>query len=114
MQGEPFVSGGIAAGERETLEGRKQEFNLRLVTAARTSGAYLADAQVKVFDASGETLLVTRLDGPWLLIELKPGDYTVDVTFAGQTLRKSTTIRAGEHREMNLYFDVPTEAEPRG
>lgn len=113
-QNEPFVTGEIAAGEREALERHTQEFNLRIVTAARRSGAYLADAQVKVLGKSGEILLDTRLDGPWLLVELNPGDYTVDATLAGQTVRKSTTIRAGEQREMDFYFDLPTELEPQG
>jgi hypothetical protein len=105
-QDERFLSGGIALGERAALESRRNDFNLRVLTAAKGSGEYLANTEVKIVDKSGRIVLNTRLDGPWLLVNLKPGEYTVDAWYAGQRVQKSTTIHPNEHLEMNLYFDV--------
>ncbi len=113
-QDERFVSGGVAVGERDALEKRRTDFNLWVVTAAKRSGAFLVDAEVKVIDMSGETVVDTKLDGPWLLVDLKPGEYTVEARYAGQSLRKSTTVHAGARRKMNLYFDVGADVLPPG
>ncbi len=113
-QGERFVSGGIATGERDALEQRRQEdFNLWVVTAAKGSGQFLAGVDVRITGPSGKPVLDTTLDGPWLLVDLEPGQYTVEASHDGQSVQKSTTIAAGDHREMNFYFDVKADVLPR-
>ena len=113
-QGEPYVSGGIALGEREALEQRRAAFSLWIATAAKKTGSYLADARVIVTDEAGKTVLDTKLDGPWLLVNLKPGRYTVEASLRKQTQRKTTTIHPGDHHEMLFYFDLEVETLPPG
>lgn len=113
-QGEPYVSGGVAFGESAALDKRRADFSLWVVTAAKKTGSYLAEAQVKITDASGKTVLDTKLDGPWLLVDLKLGRYTVEASFGNQTQRKTTTIHKGDHHEMMFYFDVEVETLPKG
>ena len=109
-QSEPYVSGGIALGEREALERRRADFSLWIATAAKKSGSYLADVRIKIADAAGKAVLDVRLDGPWLLVDLKPGRYTVDASFHDQSQRKTTSInRKGDHREMLFYYEVEAE-----
>ena len=114
VQGETYVSGGIALGERDALEQRRTDFSLWVATAAKKTGAYLAGVRVKIIDENGATVLDTALDGPWLLVNLKPGRYTADASFRQQTQRKTTTIRQGDHREMLFYFDFEVETLPPG
>lgn len=113
-QGEAYASGGIAAGEREAMDKRRANFNFWLVTAAKKTGSYLADAKVRITDAAGKTVLDTRLDGPWLLANLKLGKYKVEATVGKQTQSKATTIHQGDHHEMMFYFDVEVETLPKG
>ena len=113
-QGESYVSGGVARGESATLDQRRADFSLRVVTAAKKTGSYLADAQVKITDASGNTVIDTKLDGPLLLVNLKLGRYTVETRFDQQIQRKTTTIHKGDHHEMLFYFDVVVETLPKG
>lgn len=111
-QGEPYVSGGVALEEREALNARRADFSLWLATAAKKTGSYLADVRVKVADANGKTVLEAKLDGPWLLVNLQPGRYTVEASFRRQTLRKTTTIPKGGRRELLFYFDLEVETLP--
>lgn len=113
-QGEPYVSGGVALGEKEALKERRPDFSLWVVTAAKKSGSFLADARVKITDEAGKTVLDTKLDGPWLLVNLKVGKYKVDASFGKQTLEKTTNIQKGDHHEMLFYFDVEVETLPKG
>ena len=113
MQGEPYVSGGVALGEREALDARRADFSLWVATAAKKTGSYLADARVKISDQAGKPVLDALLDGPWLLVSLKPGRYSVEASFGGQTQSKLTDIRAGDHHEMLFYFELEVQTLPR-
>lgn len=113
-QGGPYVSGGIALGERAALERVREEHNLWIATAAKKTGAYLADVRVTITDEAGNTVLGTRLDGPWLLVKLKLGSYKVDARFGNQAQQKTTTIHPGDRHEMIFYFDHEVETLPKG
>ena len=113
-QGEPWSSGGIGSGELEALEKQRGNFSLRILTAARGSGAFLADALVKITDASGRTVLETRADGPWTYVNLKVGDYRVAVTYKTETRQQATKIHAGDRRELFFYFDEAVDRLPKG
>ena len=114
-QGENYVAGGVALDEREALGKQRAQFSLWVATAAKKTGSYLSDVAIKISDAAGKTVLDTKLDGPWLLVELQPGRYTVDASFGNQSQRKLTTInKKGDHREMLFYFDLPVETLPAG
>jgi hypothetical protein len=113
LAGRPFVSGGVTQDERDALSALRSRYALEVVTAARGSGAYLAGVHVTVIGENGRKLLDTALDGPWLLVDLAPGRYTVDATLGGQAQSRTVTIPAGGRREAYFYFDVEAEVVPR-
>lgn len=113
-QGRPYVSGGVALGERDALDRQRAGHSLWVATAAKRSGAYLADVRVRIRDSAGATVLDTRLDGPWLLVTLGLGRYQVEASFGGHTQEKTTTIHAADHHEMLFYFDFDVEQLPKG
>jgi len=113
-QGEAWISGGIGSSELELLDKRRGDFSLRILTAAKGSGAYLADALVKVTDAAGRTVLETRADGPWLYVNLKQGDYRVLVTYKSESRQQATRIHASDRHELFFYFDEAVERLPKG
>lgn len=65
-------SGGISEEERATApdEGIKLVFFIR-------SGNFLADIKVSVKDQSGQELVNTVSTGPWLILALPDGNYSV-------------------------------------
>jgi hypothetical protein len=111
-QGRNYVSGGVSAEELVALHERREAFSLWLVTAAKRSGAHLADVQLRIVDAERRTVFDAKLDGPWLFIDLAPGRYNIEAQFAGQTRRAMTTIHAGDHHQAFFYFDVADEVGP--
>ena len=113
-QGEPYLTGGVGAAELEDLEKQRQRFSLRVLTASKGSGAYLADAVIKITDGSGKTVLDTTADGPWLYVNLKPGDYKVTATYKTQVRQQATKIQANDRREIFFYFDEAIERLPKG
>ena len=108
-----YVSGGVAEVEEEDLVAQRKNFSFWLTTASKGSGAFLADARVRILDGRTRQLVLEHtLDGPWLFVNLPPGPYRVEATYREsadskeQTLRRLTTIQKGSLRQMLLYFDT--------
>ncbi len=111
--GGPFVSGGIGEGEIARLEAQRDKHSLWVITAARRSGAYLADVQVRITDAKKAVVFDRTLDGPWLLVDLPLGRYEVEASHKGERYSRPTTIHAGDHHQMIFYFDVAADVLPK-
>lgn len=102
-----YLSGGVGLDELEELAGRAKKFNLKVVTAAERSGAFLADVRVKVIGAGdAQVLLDTTMDGPWLLAQLPPGKYVLEATFEGKTFTKTIAIPNTGLRDVYFYWRV--------
>lgn len=113
IQGEPFVSGGVSADERESLQKARTKYALFVQTAAK-AGPFLADVEVRITDKAGKPVLETKLDGPWLLVNLKLGEYKVTANYAGKTQEKWTNIHRGNNHEMVFYFDEKVDTLKKG
>lgn len=108
------ISGGVGETERNSLLGNQERYSFWLTVAAKSTGAYLSDVHVRISDAVSRTpVLECRMDGPWLFANLPTGRYEVQARYREvegrpeQILKKTTTIRQGEHRQLVLYFDIP-------
>jgi hypothetical protein len=109
-----WVSGGVGTDEREEMLLALPDHNLKLLTAAQGSGAFLAGVRVVVRAAGGWTVLDTSLEGPWLFARLPPGRYDLVATWGGQSQARSFTIPASGRRELFLYWAAPVEMLPKG
>ena len=112
----PHRSGGVSVEDFAELRSQASDYNLKLVLAARGSGAYLADVDVTVRSLpSREVVLEHRTDGPQLLAALPAGRYEVTASFADvlsgarDTLTRVIQVpRSGLVRSV-MYFDTGDE-----
>ena len=111
--GGAYVSGGIGEGEIAALEAQRDKYSLWVITAAKVSGAYLADVRVRITDAKKAVVLDHTMAGPWLLVDLPLGRYEVEASYQGQSLTRPTTIHAGDRHQIVFYFDVPADVLPK-
>jgi hypothetical protein len=102
-----WVSGGVGIDEREEMVMALPDHNLKVLTAADKSGAFLSAVQVVVRDAAGRTVLETSLDGPWLLARLPPGRYELVAIYDGRSQTPTFTVPASGRREIFLYWAAP-------
>jgi len=110
-----WVSGGVSADERDEMIMALPDHNLKVLTAAEKSGAFLAAAQVVLRDAGGRTVLETSLDGPLLLARLPPGRYELVATVGGKSQTRTFAVPASGRREIFLYWAAPdVETLPKG
>jgi hypothetical protein len=112
-QGWTFLEGGVGATETESMESERTNYSLWIMTAARTSGAHLADAEVTIVNDKGEPVFARRLDGPWLMIDLPLGRYEVRARTGEQAQSRTTTIHPGDHHQIVFYFNVEGGVLPK-
>jgi hypothetical protein len=116
LTGVRVESGGVTVEQFSQLSQRANQYSLKLVWAAKGSGAYLADVDVSIRSLPDNELVVQhRTEGPVLLAALPPGRYVVtgrydDVKAGSPTSIERTVVvpRQGT-REVVMYFNTADE-----
>jgi hypothetical protein len=93
-----FVSGGAGDEDRSALKQVENQYNLRLLFAAR-NGDYLADVAVTLSDTRGNAMLDTIAEGPIFYAHVPPGHYRLTVSNQGQSQSKDINIGNGATRQ---------------
>ena len=99
----PVMSGGVGLEERQSMESSARDYNLKLAFAA-PNGEYFDNVQVAIASAGGKKVYEGASDGPWFLIKLPKGRYTVAATMNGKTVHRSVTVRQRSANKIHLYF----------
>lgn len=89
-----FISGGIGEGERAEIRKAATDYTLKIVLST-TSGAYLGDIPVMIYDQSGKEVFKMDMGGPWLYVRLKEGTYTVKASHEGKEKKKTVQVGRG-------------------
>ncbi len=103
-EGIRYASGGIGEGERDELILVLPDYNLKLVAAAKGTGAFLADVKLIALDARGTKVLDTTLEGPWFVARFPPGRYELQLAHGGATQKRTVTIPAQGRRVEYVYW----------
>jgi len=105
-----FLSGGIGSDETAAIKAAAPGYALTLQFSS-TTGAFLASVTVKITDAGGKVVLDTTAEGPFLLVKLAPGRYTVDAMLDGIDRGTEVTIKAGAPQKRSLIWP-PRKSDP--
>jgi hypothetical protein len=107
-----YVSGGIGAGEARRFEQAfaQHPLAIELLEHAGKREEFTANAHVRILDRQGHAVLDTRAGGPFMLVDLKPGRYSIVATLGSQTLRKRAAyVHAGT--TARATFEFPSSAD---
>lgn len=88
-----YVSGGVGADESHALERARSQWPLGLNFTGSGSD-YLADVQVRIVDSHNAEVLNATSQGPYMLVRVRPGQYTVRASYKGNEQSKSVTVPA--------------------
>ncbi len=100
-----FVSGGVGLDESTALRQAESQWPLSLRFTGSGSD-FLADVHVRVVDAhSGEVLSATSR-GPYMLVRLRPGRYTVHAQYKESDQSRAVTIPAKGTTKAAFYWNT--------
>jgi hypothetical protein len=111
-QGFPYLFGGVSSNEREAMEQRAKDYNLKLVFAEKY-GPYLSGVSVALASVKDGEILAMATNGPWFYIQLPPGTYEVKATFKGETKQmKNLRVMKDKTVQQTFIWDLGEKPEP--
>jgi hypothetical protein len=107
-----FITGGIGDQEAKLFEQQmpKHALAIELLEHAGKANEYTADTQVRIADMHGRTVLDTTAGGPFMLVDLPAGRYSIVATLKGDTLKKSTVVVAHD-QSARATFEFPAHTD---
>lgn len=87
-------TGGVGEGARETAPERNTRVEFFV-----DNGAYLADINYELYSADGNSMVEGQSDGPWVIMELSPGEYSIRGVREATGEVQSTRFQVGENRD---------------
>ena len=99
--GVAYISGGI--GEEESVailsEAKQWPLMLELSQIENGRGVWIKIANMKqkiIFDA--------QADGPYLLINIEPGEYVLQASYLGVEKKRALAIKAGQVQKLSIFW----------
>ncbi|HEY0297433.1 MAG TPA: carboxypeptidase-like regulatory domain-containing protein [Bordetella sp.] len=94
-----YVSGGIGLDQSKALQRAMHNYPLVLtfVRARKNDREYLANVAVTIKDGQGNTVLDAASDGPFMLVSLPNGRYTVSASFQGKSQQHAVAVSRSQH-----------------
>lgn len=101
------LNGGVDLDEAERLKQAAAQYPLRVVFSVRSGDYAVADTFTVLRDGA----VVAELPdaGPWLLIDLPPGRYTLQARFEGLQTERALTVHKGMSR--TLHWTAPPSVD---
>ena len=92
-----YLSGGIGHAESTAVQAASKTWPLTLefVVNATPRAEYAANVNVVVRDEKRQMALKTEANGPFMLVRMHPGRYSIDATLQGKTLHETVTVKQG-------------------
>jgi hypothetical protein len=98
-------SGGVGEAEQQAMRDAARDYSLGMSFTNRR-GEYVAGVVVSIRDAAGQELVSTTSDGPLMLVDLPPGRYQVQASYAGQPRQQTVVVPPKGRRQ--LAFSWPS------
>jgi hypothetical protein len=100
-----FTSGGVGLDESRALIREQAHWPLSLRFTGPTSD-YLADVHVRITDAKNTEVLRTDAMGPYMLVKLSPGRYTVHARYKDEEKQQSVTVAGNGHAKAAFHWNI--------
>ncbi|CAB3768292.1 carboxypeptidase-like regulatory domain-containing protein [Paraburkholderia humisilvae] len=100
-----FVSGGIGHDEAEALRHDESQWPLSMGFFGPTAD-YLADVHVRIADSKGNEVMHADSRGPYMLVKLPPGSYTVYARYRTDEQHRAVNVAGNGHERVSFRFNV--------
>ena len=101
-----FITGGVGDEESAAIlaEAKQWSLLLELSQIENGRGMWIFGAQIKVLNSLQKVIFNAQADGPYMLINLTPGNYQIVGTYQGVEQRRALTVKADASQKINLFW----------
>ena len=103
QNGVAYLNGGAGDEEITAIKGAMKDYSLALLFS-RTGGEYVASVAVTIKDAKGATVFETASAGPYLLVKLPPGKYSVVASYQSQSKTQPVTVERAARAPLSFVW----------
>ena len=105
-QGIPYITGGIGKDEVASIlaESKKRSLLLELSQIENGRGVWIFGAKVKIINSNKQVIFDVQADGPYLLLNLDPGDYFIEASYQGIEQKRSISIKAATSQKISILW----------
>ena len=105
-QGISYITGGVGQSESVAILAKAKEWpvTLELSKIENGRGVWIFGASIKVMNVGKQVIFDALADGPYMLINLEPGDYVIEADYKGVTQKKSLSIKADSPQKISLFW----------
>jgi hypothetical protein len=100
-----YLSGGVGEDESKALERERRHWPLSMEFIGPGS-EFLSDVHVRIVDAHNNEVLNTDSLGPFMLVKLPPGRYTVHATYKNRDQTRTVKVASQGSTQAAFYWNV--------
>lgn len=105
-QGISYITGGVGEGETNAIlaEAKQWPLLLELSQIENGRGVWIFGATIKISSASKQLIFDAQAQGPYMLINLVPGDYVIEAAYEGVAQKRTISIKADTSQKISLFW----------
>jgi hypothetical protein len=100
-----YVSGGVGLDESTALKQAEHHWPLAMRFTGPTAD-YLADVHVRIVGPQGADVLSTDSRGPYMLVKLPPGRYTVHARYKDEEQTRTVTVSSEPGARADFHWNI--------
>jgi hypothetical protein len=101
--GVTYLNGGAGDEEVQSIKASMKDYTLGLLFS-RAGGEYVASVAVTIKDAKGATAFEIPSAGPYLLIKLPPGRYSVVANYRSESKTQPVTVSGAVKTPVSIQW----------
>ena len=106
-QGISYITGGVGEGETVAIlaEAKQWPLLLEMSQIENGRGVWIFGATIKIMSAAKKQIVFdAQADGPYMLVNLTPGDYVIEATYEGVMQKRVLSIKADSSLKISLFW----------
>ena len=105
-QGISYITGGVGEGETVAIlaDAKQWPLLLEMSQIENGRGVWIFGATIKILNIAKQTIFDAQADGPYMLINLLQGEYSIEATYQGVVQRRVLSIKANSPQKISLFW----------
>lgn len=101
-----YITGGV--GEEESLaivaEAKQWPLFLELSQLENGRGVWIFGANIKILNSKQQVVFEAQAEGPYMLINLDAGDYSIEASYQGVVQKRAISVKANTPLKVSIFW----------
>ena len=105
-EGISYITGGVGEGETNAIlaEAKQWPVLLEMSQIENGRGVWIFGATIKITNNAKQVIFDAQADGPYMLINLVPSDYSIEASYQGVIQKRSISIKPDSVQKFSLFW----------